>query len=382
MAKIKSREASKLALESLSVGYHKKALIEDISFSLQPGEILTLIGPNGAGKSTILKSISKNLAAIAGVVRIDGSDMEAMRAKDVAVKMAVMLTSRTRPELMTCRELVSAGRYPYTGGFGLLTEKDKRIVEQAMTTVHAQEFAESFVSEISDGQLQRVLLARALCQEPEIIVLDEPTSYLDVKHKIELLEILRALAKNKHITVVMSLHEIDLAEKVSDKIVCVKGDRIAAYGAPHEIFTDEKISALYDLKTGAFNALFGSVELAKAQGKPQCFVIGGGGSGIAFYRALQKEAIAFSAGILAENDVDFPVARALAQTVISAEAFSVFGEEEMQAAKAQIDAVEFVIDTGCPVGDVNRANALLLEYARSQAKTVLSSIEELSEVMG
>ncbi|MBR2591118.1 MAG: ABC transporter ATP-binding protein [Clostridia bacterium] len=369
-----------MALDNLSVGYHKKALIEDISFSLQPGEILTLIGPNGAGKSTILKSISKQLAAISGVVMIDGHDMQAMRSKDIARKMAVMLTNRTRPELMSCTELVSAGRYPYTGGFGLLTENDKRIVEQAIATVHAQSFADALVSEISDGQLQRILLARALCQEPEIIVLDEPTSYLDVKYKIELLEILRSMAKTKHITVVMSLHEIDLAEKVSDKIVCVKGDHIADYGAPHEIFTDEKISALYDLETGAFSALFGSVELAKPQGKARCFVIGGNGYGIPFYRVLQKEGIAFSAGILAENDVDYSVARALAQTVIAAAAFSVFGEEQIKAAKAQIDAVEVIVHAGCPVADINRANTLLLEYAQKSGKTILSNLEELTEM--
>ena len=378
--KSENAKPAKLALEHLSVGYHKKVLIEDICFSLKPGEILTLIGPNGAGKSTILKSISRHLAAISGVVTIDGSDIEAMRTKDVACKMAVVLTNRTRPELMTCRELVGAGRYPYTGNFGVLTAQDKAIVEQALQTVHAQDFADSYASEISDGQLQRILLARALCQEPEMIVLDEPTSYLDIKYKIELLEILRSMAKTKHITVVMSLHEIDLAEKVSDKIVCVKGDRIADYGAPHEIFTDETISALYELDTGAFNALFGSVELARAQGEPQCFVIGGGGSGIPFYRALQKEGIAFCAGILAENDVDFPGAYALAHTVVWAKAFSVFGEEHIQAAKAQIDDAAFVIDAGCPVGEINRANALLLDYAERSNKKILTKIEQLSEV--
>lgn len=379
--KAEKPQASKIALEKLSVGYHKKALIEDISFSLQPGEILTLIGPNGAGKSTILKSISRHLAAISGVVTIDGSEMEAMRSKDIARKMAVMLTNRLRPELMTCRELVGAGRYPYTGGFGMLTESDKRIVEQAIATVQAEAFADAFVSEISDGQLQRILLARALCQEPEIIVLDEPTSYLDVKYKIELLEILRSMAKTKHITVVMSLHEIDLAEKISDKIVCVKGDRIADYGAPHEIFTDEKISALYDLKTGAFNALFGSVELARPQGKARCFVIGGNGCGIAFYRALQKEGVPFSAGILAQNDADYPVAKALAQELVCAPPFALFGEEELQAAKAHIDAVECVIDAGCLVGEINRANALLLDYAKKSGKAIVSEIEQLPEVL-
>ena len=381
MRKVDGGAPAKLTVDRLSVGYNKKPLIADISFSLQPGEILTLIGPNGAGKTTILKSITRHLALISGVVAIDGSDVERMRSKDVAGKLAVMLTARTKPELMTCRELIGAGRYPYTGSFGLLTQQDKHIVQKAIETVHAEAFADRFVSEISDGQLQRVLLARALCQEPEIIVLDEPTSYLDIKHKIELLEILRSMAKNKHITVVMSLHEIDLAEKVSDKIVCVKGDSIADYGTPHEIFTDEKISALYDLERGSFNALFGSVELAKPQGKARCFVIGGNGCGVAFYRALQKRGAAFAAGILAQNDVDYPVAQALAETVVAAQAFMPFSQELLARAKAQIDTTDFVIDAGCPIGELNRANAALLKYAKETGKPVITDFNRLAEVI-
>ena len=373
-------ENAKLALDRLSVGYNGKALIEDITLSLAPGEILTLIGPNGAGKTTILKSITRHLAAIAGVVAVDGCDIRKMNGKDVSQKMAVVLTERVRPELMTCRELVSAGRYPYTGSFGLLTEKDKEIVANALEMVHAAEIAERDVSEISDGQRQRVLLARAICQEPEIIVLDEPTSYLDVRHKVELLEILRDMAKRQNITVVMSLHEIDLAEKVSDKIVCVKGDRIAGYGTPDEIFTDENIANLYDMERGSYNALFGSVELAKPHGAPRCFVIGGNGCGVPYYRALQKKGVPFAAGILFANDADCAVARALAETSVIAEAFSPIEEAQIQKAKQLIDGVGAVIDTGCPVGVFNQANADLLKYARTQCKTIISSPQELEGV--
>ena len=135
MRKVDGGAPAKLAVDRLSVGYNKKPLIADISFSLQPGEILTLIGPNGAGKTTILKSITRHLALISGVVAIDGSDIERMRSKDVAGKLAVMLTARTKPELMTCRELIGAGRYPYTGSFGLLTQEDKHIVQKAIETL-------------------------------------------------------------------------------------------------------------------------------------------------------------------------------------------------------------------------------------------------------
>ena len=370
----------KLRLESLAVGYNGKPLISDISLSVAKGEIVTLIGPNGSGKSTILKSITKHLATIAGTVYIDGKNMRLLSGKDIAKKLAVVLTERVRPELMTCREMVAAARYPYTGSFGLLTDHDREVVERSLEIVHALDIADQDVTAISDGQRQRVLLARAICQEPEIIVLDEPTSFLDIRHKIELLEILSDMAKNKGISVVMSLHEIDLAERISDRIVCVKGERIAAYGTPDEIFSDETIAGLYGIENGSFNALLGSVELSAPKGEVRSFVIGGGGFGIPFYRALQKRGIAFAAGILQPNDMDMAVASVLAQTVLSTEPFMPVSESLVGKARKAVDSVDFVIDCGCPVGNFNKANADLLSYAREKGKKVVRSLKELSEV--
>ena len=371
---------NKLELDALTVGYHGKALISDIAFSLAPGEILTLIGPNGSGKTTILKSITRHLAAISGTVYIDGKNSRVLDGRSFATKLAVVLTDRIRPELMTCREFAEAGRYPYTGSFGRLTRHDRDVVDRALAAVHAEGIAGQEIATVSDGQRQRILLARAICQEPEIIVLDEPTSYLDVKHKIELLEILRTMAKEKKISVVMSLHEIDLAEKISDKIVCVKGNAIAGYGPPEEIFHDDFIASLFEIEHGSFHSLPGSVELKKPQGEPRCFVIGGAGFGIPFYRALQKQGVPFSAGVLPENDIDFPVAAALAQAVISCPAFMPVGTEQTEAAGRQIDAVDTVIDCGCPVGEYNRANGELIAYAAERGKRILRTVKELSEV--
>ena len=368
-----------LRTDALSVGYNGKALISEISLSLARGEILTLIGPNGSGKTTILKSITRHLASIAGTVYIDERNIRTLSGKELARKMAVVLTERVRPEMMTCFELAAAGRYPYTGSFGLLTPSDREIVSAALARVHALDIADRDISAISDGQRQRVLLARALCQEPEIIVLDEPTSFLDIRHKIELLEILSDMAKNRGISVVMSMHEIDLAERISDKVVCVKGDRIAAYGTPDEIFTGDRIAQLYDMQEGSFNALLGSVELSAPQGEAKVFVVGGGGFGIPFYRALQKKNIPFSAGILYENDIDAAVALPLAHRVVCAPAFRPVTDAQIIEAKTLIDAVETVVDSGCPIGAYNRANADLLDYARRSGKTILTSLDALSE---
>ena len=169
-----------VSTQCLTVGYNKKPLIRDISIGVSRGQILTLIGPNGAGKSTILKSIIRQLAPVAGTVTLQGKPMSAMTEKEISRVLSVLMTDRVRPELMTCRDVVSTGRYPYTGRLGILSSDDWKAVDDAMALVHASELAEQSFDRISDGQRQRILLARAICQEPEIIVLDEPTSFLDL----------------------------------------------------------------------------------------------------------------------------------------------------------------------------------------------------------
>ena len=193
-------------LDQLTVGYNGKPLIDQIQVGIHKGEIVTLIGPNGSGKSTILKSITRQLKILGGKVLYEENDLHKLSYKELSTRMAVVLTERMRPELMTCHDIVATGRYPYTGRLGILSREDENKVDEAMRIVHAEELGSRDFNAISDGQRQRVLLARAICQEPEIIVLDEPTSFLDIRHKLELLSILRSMAKEKGITVIMSLH--------------------------------------------------------------------------------------------------------------------------------------------------------------------------------
>ena len=205
-------------------------IFEGIDICLGRGEILTLVGPNGAGKSTILKSITKQLRLLGGRVIIGEKELPKHTYQELSRKMAVVLTERVRPELMTCRDIVATGRYPYTGRLGILGREDEEKVDGAMELVKVKELGSRLFTALSDGQKQRVLLARAICQEPEILVLDEPTSFLDIKYKLELLAVLRKMAKERGITVIMSLHEIDLAGKVSDKVMPVKAGCVYDYG--------------------------------------------------------------------------------------------------------------------------------------------------------
>lgn len=255
---------SYLLTQNMTVGYHKTPLIREINLEVKPGEVLTLIGPNGSGKSTILKSITKQLSLIGGTVYLDKVAMSGMTEQEISRKMSVVMTDRVSAELMTCYDVVSTGRYPYTGHLGILSKEDKEKVMQAMEMVHALDLAEKDFSAISDGQRQRVLLARAICQEPEIIVLDEPTSFLDIRHKMEFLKILRNMAKDMKKTVVMSLHEIELAYKMSDKILCVKGDRIEHFGTVKEIFQKELIRELFELDEETFQLYFDSISFQES----------------------------------------------------------------------------------------------------------------------
>ncbi len=356
--------------DKMTVGYNGVPLIKDIEIRLKKGEILTLIGPNGAGKSTILKSITRQLSLIAGTVYIDQKSIKEMTEKDTAKKMAVVLTERIRPELMTCEDVVNTGRYPYTGRLGILSEEDHQKVREAMKLVHASELADCDFSAISDGQRQRVLLARAICQEPEIIILDEPTSFLDIRHKLELLTILKDMVSQKNVAVIMSLHELDLAQKISDQVICVHGSAIERYGEPEDIFTSEYIKKLYGVTKGSYNADFGCLELEPPSGTPEVFVIAGNGSGIPVFRKLQRKGIPFAAGVLHENDVDCQVAKALAAEVVTEKAFYEISTEAYEKARKIMNSCKKVICCVQEYGPMNEKNRLLEKEARENGDCV------------
>lgn len=352
----------------MTVGYDGIPLIKDIEVELKKGEILTLIGPNGAGKSTILKSIIGQLSLLAGTVLVEDASLDRMSEKERAQKVSVVLTQRIHPEMMTCREVVEMGRYPYTGKLGILSEKDKKIVWETMELVHITDLADKEFLTLSDGQRQRVMLAKAIAQESEILVLDEPTSFLDIRYKLEFLSVLQEMTKHKNLTVIMSLHELDMAERISDKILCVKGAYIEMFGTPDSVFVPGYIRELYGITTGTFDECSGNLELPAAAGETEVFVIAGNGSGTQLFRSLQRKGVAFAAGILWENDKDTASAEALAAKVIKEAAFCRIKSEKVEMAKREIDRCKTVICTLSDFGEWNRENEELMLYAKQRGK--------------
>ncbi len=246
--------------QDLAIGYGKTPLAENIALGAKPGQILTLIGPNGAGKSTLLKTLAGQLSPLGGTVLLDGQDLTAYTGPDRARKLALMLPHTRRTELTTCFEFAAAGRIPYTGRLGILSPADRQAVQHALEVAGAAHLADRDLNCISDGQRQRVLLARAICQQPQVLLLDEPTSFLDIKGKIELLTILQKLAHEDGLAVIVSLHELDMAQKVSDAVVCVFPDHVSGVLTADEAFAPENIRALYRLSEEQYTALFGAAK--------------------------------------------------------------------------------------------------------------------------
>ena len=358
-----------LHAKALSVGYRKaKAVVSGLEFSIAPGEIVTLIGANGAGKSTILKSLARQLTPLEGTALLAGTPESELRERDIARKLSLFLTGQIRTELMTCRDVTATGRYPYTGRLGILSAEDQQKVSEAMLLTHTEMLADTPFTEISDGQRQRVLLARAICQEPELLVLDEPTSYLDIRHKLELLALIRMLAKERNTAVLMSLHELELAERISDRLICIRNGKADRIGNPAEIFMGNYIRELYSIEKGSFDPVYGTPELEPPTGVPEVFVIGGNGSGIPVYRSLQRKGIPFAAGILHENDLDFPCARALAAEVITESAFEPISDVVFERAMQVMQSCQNVICTLQSFGTLNQRNRQLTEVARHSGK--------------
>ena len=361
---------SALQADALSVGYRKHIIVDGITFNISAGEICTLIGPNGAGKSTVLKTIAAQLPVISGTVSLCGDTIDSLHEKDISNRLSVLLTQKINTERMTCGDVAETGRYPHTGTLGILTPRDKAIVHEAMELVGGAHLYDTDFREISDGQRQCVMLARAIAQQPQIMLLDEPTSFLDIGHKLHILTLLRQLAKERKIAVIMSLHELELAQKFSDTVICIRSGKADRVGTPEEIFSGDYISSVYDIRNGHYDPRYGITEPAALLGEPEIFVIGGGGAGIPIYRKLHRMNIPFAAGILHENDLEYPIAKALASLVITEKAFEPIRQETIIKALSVMSKCKKVICCVTTFGEINRANETLLHEASNADKCI------------
>lgn len=242
--------------QKLDIGYNNKALIKDIAFDIQRGEIVALIGSNGSGKSTLLRTLAKQIDSIKGDAYIEAESIKNMSYEEISKRISIMLTDKVKAELLSVYDVVSSGRYPYTKMMGRLDKADRKIVEMVMADCGIKELSDKEFSKLSDGQKQRVMFARALAQEPKVLILDEPTAFLDIKYKVMLFDLLKIASHQKKISVLMSIHEVDLAMKVADRIIALKDDKVFAYGSAREIADKKLIMDLFDIDEKSYSFIF------------------------------------------------------------------------------------------------------------------------------
>ncbi|CZR74505.1 TPA: ABC transporter ATP-binding protein [Clostridioides difficile] len=360
-----------LKTNNLSVGYNNNVVISNINVEVKNGEILCLLGSNGAGKTTLLRSLSKLISPIKGEIYLNGVNISCISRKALSKKMALVLTNRLLGDLMTVQDIVNIGRYPYTGFFGNLSKKDLIMVDEALESVDALHLKKRYFDELSDGEKQKVLVARALVQEPEIIILDEPTTHLDIKHRLELINILKKLSKEKSISVILSLHEIDIALKSCDKVALIKNNKVIAYGQPEDVVDEDIINSLYELDDKNFNSLLGSVEISN-KSKNEVFIIGGGGKATPIYRAFTKKGIGLYSGIIHENDIDYEIGRTMGIKMFTESPFEPISDESFNLAIRNLNDSKIIIDTGFSVGETNKRNIDIIKEALKLDKKVYS----------
>jgi iron complex transport system ATP-binding protein len=250
-----ARDSPVISTYGLSVGYDSKVVVGDADITALQGQVICLIGPNGSGKSTILRTLSGMLAPVNGAVYIGKTEISKLTQTELAKYMSVVLTDKLNLQMTTAFDVVAMGRTPHTGFFGQLSAEDVSIVNECLRTVGAAEISNRDYMSLSDGEKQKVLIARALAQEPKLIILDEPTSHLDLKHKVEVMQILKRLASERGTTIIFALHDVDMAMNNCGLAMLVKGGKIIAQGSPDEVISGRSIKELFDMTDEQFGSL-------------------------------------------------------------------------------------------------------------------------------
>ncbi|RBY90573.1 ABC transporter ATP-binding protein [Blastococcus sp. TF02A-26] len=236
-----------LTAEGLSLAYGERTVIEGLDLVVPAGRITAIVGANACGKSTLLRSMSRLLSPRAGQVLLDGRAVHRMPAKELARTLGLLPQSPIAPEGITVADLVGRGRHPHQGVFSRWSREDDAAVAAALEATHTTELADRAVDELSGGQRQRVWIAMALAQQTDLLLLDEPTTFLDVAHQVEVLDLLTDLNRTRGTTIVMVLHDLNLAARYADHLVALAGGRVHAVGTPAEVLTEDCVRAVFGL---------------------------------------------------------------------------------------------------------------------------------------
>ena len=236
-----------ISTKNLNISYGNLDIVKDLNLDIPKGKITTIIGSNGCGKSTILKTIARIIQAKSGDIFVNNINIKEQSPKDLAKVMAVLPQSPQAPSGLTVEELISYGRFPHQKGFGKMKKEDEDIVTWALKSTGIEEFRERPMEALSGGQRQRAWIAMALAQQTEILILDEPTTYLDLAHQLEILKLLEELNRKQGTTIVMVIHELNNAARFADHMIGVKKGKVVCQGTAHEVMTKENLKELFNI---------------------------------------------------------------------------------------------------------------------------------------
>ena len=243
-----------LRIEDLSLSYGDKPVVQNLSLRVKKGQVVSIIGPNASGKSTILKSIAGIIKPVSGKIFIEEKDISKMDSKKLAQKVSILLQQNKNPDDMSIEELVYFGRYPHKKWFEGFEASDKKIIEEVMKLTNTFALRDKTLETLSGGERQRAWIAMALAQEPDILLFDEPTTYLDLAHQIEFLELVNRLNKETGVTVVLVLHDLNQAARYGNYLFAMKEGKIFAQGSPEEVLNPQNILNIYNIEAKIFNA--------------------------------------------------------------------------------------------------------------------------------
>ena len=238
----------RLETAGLNIAYENRLIVDDLNIQIPQGKITALVGANGSGKSTILKTMARLMQPKTGQVLLDGKSIHKQSTREVAKQLAILPQNPTAPEGLTVTELISYGRFPYQKGFGSLQAEDKKMIEWAIESTRLQEFHDRPIDQLSGGQRQRAWIAMALAQDTDILFLDEPTTFLDMAHQLEVLQLLEELNVTAKRTIVMVVHDLNHASRYAHHMIAIKQGKAAATGTPKEVMTPDVLREVFGIE--------------------------------------------------------------------------------------------------------------------------------------
>ncbi|QSZ67108.1 heme ABC transporter ATP-binding protein [Methanofollis aquaemaris] len=363
--------AEMIRAEDLDVRYGDVQVLDAVSLAVNEGTFIGILGPNGCGKTTLIRAVSSVINPAAGAVYVDGRDVGEYSPRELATRLGAVPQETAVSFGFTVEEIVQMGRHPYLGRLSSMKEADYAICREAMDLTSTAHLADRLITEISGGERQRVLIARALAQQPKALLLDEPTSHLDINHQIEILSIIRSLTPG--VTVIAVFHDLNLAAYFCDRLILMEKAKIVAVGTPAEVLTDAHIRQVFDVPMMVrIHPLTGRPYLvpryepapAVSTGTPlRVHVVCGGGTGAETMYALSSQGYQVTAGVLSANDSDCTTAEGLGIPVVRESPFAPVSERSLAEYVALLERADAVVITEMPVGPGNIANLRALEQS-------------------